>query len=401
MLPDMGRLSLRGAPKMTSAPLSTATDARTRESTSGDAAPESPKPKPRAKKQKADPNEPSAEEKQAAYAAQHAKAEHDARIAATKEALEEARKVQFEVVGKLLSSGGTDDELNARVEEAEAKVTALEAELTTLEQAEAPVCVDPERMPWQTEAQQRIQELQKKRDRNEEEDAELEALRGAGKKQLTDKQQAKKDAQALARAENKMAHRQEAIDNPSRAEKLFAKNEGEMKWWKTMGRHLSSQKAKHIRDGRVEELAVAMRRGPPPAPPPARRGIVWPSAESTTTDDLLLQLVNAQLESLGLAAVEARRRAHAAEEARLAPVREQLDRDDADAKQAAKEAKVKKANSARDAKAQAATAAAKEMSESRAGAIAQGAKDAQARSAELARQDALAQAALHRGTWQT
>jgi hypothetical protein len=198
-----------------------------------------------------------------------------------------------------------------------------------------------------------------------------------------------------------MANRQEAIDNPSRAEKLFAKNEGEMKWWKTMGRHLSSQKAKHIRDGRVEELAVAMGRAPPPAPPPARRGIVWPSVDEDTPDNLLLQLVNAQLESLGLAAVEARRREHVAEEARLAPVREQLDQDDADAKQAAKEAKVKKANSARDAKAQAAAAAAKEVSESRAGAIAQGAKDAQARSAELARQDALAQAALHRGTWQT
>lgn len=398
MLPDMGRLSLRGAPRMTSAPLSTATDARTRESTSD--APEPPKSKPRAKKQKVDPNEPSAEEKQAAYAAQHAKADHDARIAAVREALEAAEKAHFDLIAEL-SSGSMAEDLEERMEEAEAKVNALKAELEALEQAEAPVCVDPERMPWQTEAQQRIQELQKKRDRNEEEDAELEALRGAGKKQLTDKQQAKKDAQALARAENKMAHRQEAIDNPSRAEKLFAKNEGEMKWWKTMGRHLSSQKAKHIRDGRVEELAVAMGRAPPPAPPPARRGIVWPSVDEDTPDNLLLQLVNAQLESLGLAAVEARRREHAAEEARLAPVREQLDRDDADAKQATKEAKVKKANSARDAKAQAATAAAKEMSESRAGAIAQGAKDAQARSAELARQDALAQAALHRGTWQT
>jgi len=398
MLPDLGRLSLLGAPRMTSAPLSTATDARTRESTSD--GPEPPKPKPRAKKQKVDPNEPSAEEKQAAYAAQHAKVEHDARIAATKEALEEAQKAHFDLIAEL-SSGSMAEDLEERMEAAEAKVNALKAELEALEQAEAPAGVEPERMPWQTEAQQRIRVLQAKRDRNEEEDAELEALRGAGKKQLIDKQQAKKDAQALARAENKMANRQEAIDNPSRAEKLFAKNEGEMKWWKTMGRHLSSQKAKHIRDGRVEELAVAMGRAPPPAPPPARRGIVWPSVDEDTPDNLLLQLVNAQLESLGLAAVEARRREHVAEEARLAPVREQLDQDDADAKQAAKEAKVKKANSARDAKAQAAAAAAKEVSESRAGAIAQGAKDAQARSAELARQDALAQAALHRGTWQT
>ena len=397
MLPDLGRLSLCGAPKMTSAPLSTATDPRTRESTSG--APESPKPKPRPKKQKVDPNEPSAEEKQAAYAARNAKAEHDARIEAAGEALEKARKTHFEVVGELLSSGGTDDELNARVEEAEAKVNALAAALKALQEAPAPAAVEPELMPGQTEAQKRIQELQKKRDRSEEEDAELEQLRGAGKKQLTDRVKAKKEAQALARAENKMANRQEAIDYPSRAEKLFRSNQGEQLWWKTIGRHLSSQKAKYIEDDLVATLAVKMGRGPPPAPPRAHRRIAWPLG-AANVDDVLKQL-NVQLESLGLAAVEAQRQAHAAEEARLGPVREQYKLNIEAAKREAKDAKAQAATDARERKARASAEAAQAVAESRAGAIAQGAKDAKARSAALARQDAEAQAALPWGKRRT
>ena len=65
------------------------------------------------------------------------------------------------------------------------------------------------------------------------------------------------------------------------------------------------------------------------------------------------------------------------------------------------EAKAKKANSARDKKAQVAAAAAQEVSESRAGAIAQGKKVSEARRAALAQQDAQAQAALPPGTWRT
>ena len=400
MLPDMGRLSLRGAPKMTSAPLSTATGARTRELTSD--GPEPPKPKPRPKKQKVDPNEPSAEEKQAAYAARNARAEYDARIEAVREALERAQDEQMDMVSEFM--GQMPDDKEAEYGALVAKVSRLEAELETLRDMPAPAEVEPERDPQAaTERQYRIGKLKNKRRADglsPDEEAELQQLDKAEHQEKADAAALKKLNDAQRRAENKLAHRQEAIDNPSRAEKLFAKNEGEMKWWKTMGRHLSSQKAKHIRDGRVEELAVAMGRGPPPAPPPVRRGIVW-SMDAATTDDVLLKQLNAQLESLGLGAAEAQRREHAAEEARLAPVRAQLDRNDEDAKQAAKEAKAKKANSARDTKAAAAAAAAKEMSASRAGAIAQGAKDAQARRAALAQQDAAAQAALPWGKQRT
>lgn len=393
MLPDLGRLSLRGAPKMTSAPLSTGTDPRTRESTSG--ALESPKPTPRPKKQKVDPNEPSLEEKQAAYAAQNAKAEHDARIAAVKDALEEAEAKQMDVVMELQLSNGMDDEVNARVAEAEAKVNALKADKKALEAAEAPAQVEPERLPWQTDAQKRIQELQKKLDRSEEEDAELAELRGAGKKRLADGAKAKKEAQALARAENKMANRQEAIDNPSRAEKLFHSNQGEQLWWKTTGRHLSSQKAKYIEDDLVATLAVKMGRGPPPAPPRVHRRIAWPLG-AATVDDVLKQL-NMQLESLGLAAVEEQRQAHAAEEARLEPVRAQHKLNVEAAKREAKDAKAKAATDARERKARASAEAAQAVADKRAGAIAQDAKDAKARRAALARHDAETQAALPLG----
>ena len=389
MLPDLGRLSLRGAPKMTSAPLSTATDPRTRESTTG--APESSTPKPKPKKPKVDPNEPSAEQKQEAYAAQNAKAEHDARIAAAREALEEAEAKYMDVVMELQQRGGTDNELNARVAEAEAKVNELEAAKKALEAAEAPVEVEPGLMPGQTQARKRIQELHNKRDRSEEEDAELEELRGAGKKQLTDKEKAKKDAAEAARVENKMANRQDAIDNPKKAEKLFAKNEGEMKWWKTMGRHLSTQKSKHIEDDLVATLAVRMGRGPPPAPPRVHRRVAWPSG-AANIDDVVKQL-NAQLESLGLAAVEEQGQAHAAEEARLAPVRQQYKLNVETAKREAKEAKVKEANDAKEAKAKGRAKAAQAAAKRRAGSIAQDAKDAQARRAALARQDAEAQEA--------
>ena len=343
------------------------------------------------RKQKVDKvEEASAEEKQAAYAARNAKAEHDAAVETARQEFEAAKTTYLELVGEMQLSGGMDEELNERVEEAEARFNELQATYDALRAAPAPMEVEPERLPWQTEAQKRIQELQQTADRTEDQEEELEQLRGAGKKARADKLEEKKAAQALARVENKMANRQEAIDNPSRAEKLFARNEGEMLWWKTMGRHLSSQKADRAYEARLEVKAVAMRRGKPPTRPPVRRQIAWPVSADTPKD--IIDRLNRDLENLGLAEVEAARVAHLEEEERLAPVREQLKLDDEVAAQEAKEAKINKAKAAKEKKGKQYAQELQEQAASQAGAVQQNAQEAKARRQELARQDREAQA---------
>lgn len=402
MLPNLGGLSLRCAPASTRAPaMGIAGGSRAHESTSG--APQSPKPAPKPKKQKVDPNEPSAEEKRAAYAARNAKAEHDERIREAEQALKEAEAAHFEVIEKLklnLLEGVEDDELNAQVEAAEAKANELRAELKALKEAPAPVEVEPERMPHQTEAQKRIHDLQQKQ-ANEglapEEQEELDELRGTLKKQRLDAKKDYHEYLALERARMKLENRRKALDDPKHWRKhLKGQGEsqvskGEEKWWETIGKHMAAQKAERAYEARLEALAAAMGRPAPPAPRPPPRRIAWRTSLVEPRD--VVNDLNRQLEELGLLEVEQLKRAHAEREARLAPVRVQLKRNDEAEAEAAKEAA---AQAARDAKAKKASKRSKDQAAQAASqkkAIAQDAQAAQARRAALARQDAEAHAA--------
>lgn len=400
MLPNLGGLSLRCAPASTRAPaMRIAGGSRAHESTSG--APQSPKPAPKPKKQKVDPNEPSAEEKRAAYAARNAKAEHDERIREAEQALAQAKVVYYEAIGKLSQNAGVeDDELNAQVEKAEAKVNELEAELEALKEAPAPVEVEPERMVHQTEAQKRLHDLQQKQ-ANEGlapgEEEELDELRGTLKKQRLDAEKQNQEIAARERARMKLENRRKALDDPKHWRKhLKGQGEsqvskGEEKWWETIGKHMAAQKAERAYEARLEALAAAMGREAPPAPRPTPRRIAWrPSLvqERDVVNDL-----NRQLEELGLLEVEELQRAHADREARLAPVRVELKRNDEAEAEAAKEAA---AQAARDAKAKKASKRSKDQAAQAASqkkAVAQDAQAAQARRAALARQDAEAYAA--------
>jgi len=400
MLPNLGGLSLRCAPESTSAPPMTATAGpRAHESsTSGDA----PESRPRSKKQKADPNEPSAEEKQAAYAARNAKAEHDARIDAATEALEKAREEELDMVSEFMGQLPEDkeDEYDALV----AKIAKLKAEVEALEEAPAPAEVEPELLPHQTAAQKRIQDLQRKQSNaglTPEEEAELEGQRVALKKQRIDAQKEEKEAWLLALAAAKVENRRKALDDPKNWKRhLNGGKAGEppkyaLTWWLGIGQHMAAQRAARTFEARAEALAAQTGRGPPPAPPPAHRRIAWPLG-STVPKDVVNNL-NRQLEQMGLLETQALQTAHQATEARMAPVRAELKRLDAAAEQAAKEAAVQAAKEKKEKKAgkrakdQAAQAA------SQAGAVAQDAQNAQARRQALARQDAEAHAARGAG----
>jgi len=396
MLPNLGRLSLRCASESTSAPPMTATAGpRAHESsTSGDA----PAPKPRSKKQKADPNEPSAEEKQAAYAAQHAKADHDARIDAAREALEKARDEQMDMVSEFMGQMPDDkeDEYNALV----AKVNRLEAELEALREAPAPAEVEPELMPGQTAARKRIQNLQWKQS-NEgltpEEQAELEGQRVALRKQRVNAAKEVQEARLLALAAAKVENRRKALDDPKNWKRhLNGGQSGEppkyaLTWWLGIGQHMAAQRVERAFEARVDALAAETGSGPPPAPPPARRRIAWPLGSTVPRD--VVNNLNKQLEQMGLLEAQAEQAAYQAREARLGPVREERKRLDEAAEKAAKEAAAQAAKDAKEKKAgkrakdQAAQAA------SQAGAVAQDEKEKKARRLELARKDKEAHAA--------
>ena len=393
MLPNLGRLSLRCASESTSAPPMTATAGpRAHESTSGEA------PKPRSKKQKADPNEPSAEEKQAAYAARNAKAEHDARISAAMEALEKARDEQMDLVSEFMGQVPDDrgDEYAALV----AKVKALEAELEALREAPAPAEVEPELMPGQTAAQKRIQDLQWKQAHEgltPEEEAELEGQRVALKKQRINAEKESKENRLLALAAAKVENRRKALDDPKNWKRhLNGGQSGEppkyaLTWWFGIGQHMAAQRVERAFEARVDALAAETGRGPPPAPPPAHRRIAWPLGSTVPRD--VVNNLNRQLEQMGLLEAQALQAEYQAREARLGPVREERKRLDAAEEQAAKEAAAQAAKDAKEKKAgkrakdQAAQAA------SQAGAIAQDAKEKKARRLELARKDKEAHAA--------
>jgi len=388
MLPNLGGLSLRCAPTLTNAPATMGAGARAHESTNVNG---------RTKKQKVDPNEPSAEQKRAAYAAKNAAPEHEARIEAV---TKEREKVEQEMLDMTMSlMGDVDAEAEERYDELVKKANRLQAELETLKAAPAPMDVEPERMPYQTEAQKRIRDLHQKVGRTAEEEEELQSLRSGIRKAREDKAREEHEVNLLMKAETRLENRRNAIADPKHWRTHLKRGlsklpKGEENWWEAMGRHLAAQKAMVARDARVQAAARAAGRGPPPAAPHPRHRIAWPLNKLGTGNECkdVVNELNKQLESFGLAEIESLRGEHQAREARLRPVRDQLKVDDAAAEQAAKEAKVNAAEQAKLKKGKQHQANQKAQARNQQGAKAQDALNSRARSQELARLDREAQA---------
>ena len=390
MLPNLGGLSLRCAPTLTNAPATMGADTRPHESTNVNG---------RTKKQKVDPNEPSAEEKKAAYAARNAAPEHAARILETAKELQTAQATYFELIGEV-HQGSADEELSEKMDAAEARVNELQSELEALKAAPAPMEVEPGLVPYQTEAQKRIGELHKNPNRTAEEEEELQSLRSGIKKARKDAHEESEAIRKLALAAAKLENRKSAIDDPKQWKKHLKKGlsqlpVGEKKWWEAMGQHMAAQKATVVRDARVQAAAKAAGRGPPPAAPRHRHRIVWPLDKLETKNERVdvVKALNKQLESMGLAEIEALQAEYTAREARLQPVRDQLKIDDAAAERAAKEAKAQAAEQAKQNKGKQHKADQRAQATSNKAAVAQDSLDKKARSKELARKDREAEAA--------